>query len=86
MDEATSRGYAPCLVVGEFQSSKPYTTDYGTSIIPCPYQTTGRQCVDCRLCVKGEKLLQLGVTIGFQAHGAGESKVRKTLQSLEVVA
>lgn len=84
--EAATRGYAPCVVVDHFESTKAYVTDGGTTLLPCPYQTTGRQCVDCRLCMKDGKLLQMGVAIAFQAHGPGKSKVRKTLQSLGVVA
>lgn len=86
VEDANTRGYAAALIVPSFESSKPHQTDGGTLVVPCPYQTTGRQCVDCRLCMKSDKLLEMGLTIAFSAHGSKAESVRKTLKSLEVVA
>lgn len=84
--DAHSRGYATAMVVAKFAKPSVYVTEGGTTILPCPFHTRGTQCVDCRICMKDDRLLANEITIGFQAHGAMAGEVRKTLRSLEVVA
>jgi hypothetical protein len=74
--QANHRGYAAALVVAEFPGDKRYDID-GVSIIPCPAQTRGVQCTDCRLCFDDSKLRAIGATIGFAAHGNRARKVRE---------
>lgn len=38
-------------------------------ILPCPQQTSGVHCSDCRLCFNDEGLLERGTVIGFALHG-----------------
>jgi len=67
--EAHAKGYATALVVEEHQSESLYQDDT-VSIIPCPQQTRGKTCEECRLCFKGDFLQGNERTIAFAAHGA----------------
>jgi hypothetical protein len=73
--EANEKGYAAAVVVEKFESDKVYEKD-GLKILPCPQQT-GRvkNCVECRACMKADKLKQTGLTVAFEAHGASKRKV-----------
>lgn len=66
--EARARGYSGAIVVAEHAS--PKTID---GITPCPQQTKGTTCADCRLCFAER------ATIAFAAHGSKASTVRATL-------
>ncbi len=79
--QARARGYAAALVVDEFEGDKAYQCD-GFRIVPCPYQTRGVKCVDCRLCLDDCSLFETDRVIGFRAHGAGRSSVVKSLEVL----
>jgi hypothetical protein len=76
---AQRKGYAAAIVVDRFASEKAYTVD-GVKIVPCPQQT-GRteNCMSCRLCWDDKRLRQIGVTVGFAAHGNQANSVRKQL-------
>lgn len=65
--EARLRGYAPALVVEQFPDKKAFSVD-GVKVVPCPAETTGTTCVDCRLCLD-RPLHEMGVGIAFAAHG-----------------
>ena len=79
--EAWGRGYAAVLVVGEFPSKKRYLVDE-LPVIPCPEQTTGVKCIDCRLCSR-EEVLRGRAVIGFAAHGVRAGKVRETIANIQ---
>ena len=66
--EARARGYSGAIVVAEHVG--PKTVD---GITPCPQQTKGTTCADCRLCFTAR------ATIAFEAHGSKASTVRATL-------
>ena len=79
--KARRREYAAAIVVAKFKSDKLYIED-GEKLLPCPNQTRGVQCVDCRLCMKTEHLRNNDISIAFEAHGAGEKKVRLALETV----
>jgi hypothetical protein len=78
-EAARAKGYAPALVVAEHLSDKAYTVP-GSDIkwIPCPEQSRGIACSDCRLCMNADRLRDTNRGIAFAAHGATK-KIRKHL-------
>lgn len=75
---AGDRGYAAVLVVARHEGRKAYRRD-GLRMIPCPEQTAGVRCVDCRLCMADGMLRATGSTVAIAAHRA----VRKIGAALE---
>src|SRR5262249_54187174 len=51
----------------------------GERVVPCPWQTHGVTCRDCRLCWDDQALLRRGHTIGFELHGSGRPAARLAL-------
>ncbi len=81
--EANRRGYPAAVVVEQFSDgSRTYDLD-GHKVVPCPAETTGTTCAECRLCLDRD-LLKLGVTIGFSVHGR-DSVVAKERLRLKVI-
>jgi hypothetical protein len=76
--EANKLGYSAAVIVDSFDGQKVYTKE-GVKLLPCLYQTKGKQCVDCRLCLDSGKLARLGLTIAFVPHGGGKAKARLAL-------
>jgi len=87
-DLLAARGlnYAAALVVPEFTSDRAYPIALpdgsSTTLVPCPYQTRGVQCVRCRLCMDADRLLRDNLVIGFAAHGARRKSLVRTLDVL----
>ncbi len=79
---ALARGYAPALTVERFDSDRAQVIE-GVRIVPCPAETRGLTCVECRLCIDRD-LAKLGVAVAFAAHGKSKAKVR--LNVLKVAA
>jgi hypothetical protein len=52
-------------------------------VVPCLFETRGRTCVQCRLCLDRD-LLGMGVAIAFQVHGKAADDVRRRLPVLAV--
>jgi hypothetical protein len=75
---AMRKGYAAALVVKEHLSGRHYLKD-GLRVIPCPYETRGVKCSDCKLCFDDRRLRAGGLVIGFAAHGSGRGKVLEVL-------
>lgn len=75
-NEARRRGYVPALVVDAFPSDRAFRPS-GTSLrfVPCPAETRGTTCVECRLCLDDGALRRGGRAIAFAVHGLGRSKV-----------
>jgi hypothetical protein len=69
--DAWGRGYAAALTVDLFHSRRAYTMD-GVRVVPCPAQTAGRTCTDCRLCFDDARLRDRRLVIGFETHGSGK--------------
>lgn len=63
------RGYAPALVVPHFPNGKRPFVVAGTRFIPCPAETLGKTCVECRLCLGGLDLHAKKLGVAFQLHG-----------------
>lgn len=80
---ARARGYAPSIVVEEFESAKRYPLEpSGTGVLPCPAQThEGIGCTDCRLCFDDQALLERGYAIAFELHGVPFA-IRQARQAL----
>lgn len=76
-NRATLRGYAPAIVVPEFPSDRAFTLPGSpTKWIPCPAETRGKTCVECRLCLDAPALSKRGTGIAFAIHGRGADKVK----------
>lgn len=75
--DATTRGYATALVVSEHLSERRYTTADGADVIPCPEQSRGIACVDCRLCLRPR---EAGApSIAFAIHGASKARALRAI-------
>lgn len=79
--EATEAGYIPAMVVERHESERAYRLG-SLKVIPCPAQTRGRTCVECRLCV--DPVLRKGTVIAFAAHGVQAGTVRQQLSQLRL--
>ena len=76
ISDAHARGYAAVVVVDQHpESGRAWTSDQGDKIVPCPEQTRGMTCADCRLCWSNDK----AITIAFAAHGPKRDAVRATV-------
>jgi hypothetical protein len=72
---ARRRGYAPAVVVPAFSGDKAWHDPAtGTRMIPCPAQTRGVTCEDCRLCWRADHLFAIGAGVAFAAHGSARKK------------
>jgi site-specific DNA-methyltransferase (adenine-specific) len=82
---AMARGYAAVLLVERHHSKQAYLSDV-FRVVPCPSQTIGRRCVDCRLCMRAAKLLAAKIVIALEAHGSGAKRIRVVLAGATNVA
>lgn len=82
---ARSKGYATAIVVDKFKKKSAYEIAEGLKVIPCPQQTTGVTCVECRLCMKDQHLKDRNLTIAFEAHSISKQKVKDKLMTLNMV-
>lgn len=62
-------------------NGRAYAAD-GYRVVPCPYETRGVGCADCRLCLDGDRLAAARIAIGFTPHSAGAARVRATVGAL----
>lgn len=81
VEEARAQGYSPAITVEQHESDRPIEVA-GTRIIPCPNQTRGRTCVECRLCLDADKLFERRAGIAFQIHGNGRDAAIVALDAL----
>lgn len=80
IQNARVAGYAAAIVVDEFPSDKAFfLPGSNTRIVPCPAETRGKTCVECRLCLDADKLASRNVAIAFEAHGPMARRVREAL-------
>lgn len=85
---ARQQGYAPAIVVSEFESDKAFKLpNCDTTWIPCPAQTKpgGKEigCTDCHLCMKADWLFETNRGIAFAAHGVGQKKIKRHLEMVK---
>lgn len=77
---ARKQGYAPAIVVPEHPSEKAFQLDgCDTKWIPCPAQTRGVGCTDCRLCFNADRLHDNNFGIAFAVHGVMKDKMKRHL-------
>lgn len=70
-------GYPAAVIVDSFPTDKRFNVD-GEPIIPCPAETRGKTCVECRLCLRPNP----PASIGFAIHGRFADRAKKTLKVL----
>lgn len=75
---AMEAGYAAAVVVSRHDSPRATTND-NVRVIPCPSQTMGRICTECRLCFDAGALLARNAVIAFEAHGASKKRALRVL-------
>lgn len=77
---AREQGYAPAIVVPEHISEKAYLLP-GIDVkwIPCPNQTRGIGCTDCRLCFDSNRLFEKNMGIAFAVHGIKKAELKRHL-------
>jgi len=77
--QAFKAGYAPALVVADFPAGdKAWDIGGGVKAIPCPAETRGKTCVECRLCLD-QDLVALKRGIAFRVHGQQAERARQAL-------
>jgi hypothetical protein len=76
---ARERGYAAALIVPEHTSDALHHR-HGERLLPCPEQTRGVRCSECRLCMDAERLHRERITITFRPHGTRAAQVRSLVQ------
>ncbi len=82
---ARRRGYAAAIVVDKFPSKKAFKLPGSSAtIIPCPAETSGSTCVQCRKCLNADALLRRNEAIAFQAHGSEKRRVADGLVQLRL--
>lgn len=77
--EAMALGYAASMVVAEHPADGKAYMAGDVRVVPCPEQTRGRTCSECRLCWDDQRLLATRSVIAFAAHGAGAKKAKRHL-------
>lgn len=90
LEEAAARGYPAAITLPVFTNGRDQAeirprafTPEGSSftVIPCPAETRGRTCVQCRLCLDHD-LLGARKAIGFFVHGAQANEANRTILEL----
>ena len=77
---AREQGYAPAIVVPEHPSDKAFKMEGSdTKWIPCPAQTRGVGCTDCKLCFNADRLFESNSGIAFAVHGVMKNKMKRHL-------
>lgn len=87
---AKTRGYATALVVRRFREEKQHrvvgedsiSMEWTAHVVPCPAQTRGVKCSDCRLCMDDDRLKSDFLTVGFTLHGGGKRKAEERIALL----
>jgi hypothetical protein len=85
--DAIERGYVPAIVVASFGGeTKPHRVrglPRGWRALPCPAETRGTTCVECRACMSAGVLRDAKIAIAFEAHGPAAAKARRALQVVQ---
>lgn len=80
---AWRRGYAAAVTVTAFpEGSKAFKLGEGADAVecvPCPAQTSGRTCTECRLCMDDRRLLAERTVIAFEVHGSGAKRAAEAV-------
>jgi hypothetical protein len=62
-----------------FETDRVHVRD-GLKVLPCPFETRGVTCVECRLCLDAP--IDPKIVIGFVAHGKDKAKAKRRLEVL----
>lgn len=82
--EAHAAGYACAMTIVAFPDTRMFPlpgTDF--KIMPCPAETKGKTCNQCRLCMNSEWLRQRKIVIGFSIHGRDAAKTKRHLRVIQ---
>lgn len=73
-DEARALGYRVSVTMPDrlFTGNRKQPIG-GMQVVPCPWESAGVSCVQCRLCL-GESKLPKDTTIGFKIHGTNHER------------
>lgn len=74
---AMARGYAAAITVPSHPADGKAWRAGKLRVIPCPEQTKGRTCAQCRLCMDAGALRRRGAVIAFAMHGSGNKRGRR---------
>lgn len=75
--QANKLGYHPAITVNHHENDRAWNVKNSKlKVIPCPAQTRGRTCVECRLCLDRTPD---NAVIAFAVHGSSASKAKKRL-------
>lgn len=82
---ARERGYAPAIVVAEFNGDKVFSIEgSSTKWVPCPAQTKEKvTCSSCKLCAKSDFLYSKNMGIAFEAHGVKTAEIKRRLKVIK---
>lgn len=85
VDHARGAGYVPAITLQRFPSERAFRLPGSdTTWIPCPAETRGTTCVECRLCLDREVYMHReNKGIAFAAHGQGVERVKKALPVIQ---
>lgn len=80
IEVAQVQGYAAAIVVEELpvDGKAFYLPGSKTRIVPCPAETRGTTCAECRLCMRDQSLAGKAA-IAFGIHGQQKERARETL-------
>lgn len=80
IEVARKRGYPCAIVVEEFPNNEKAFQVSGSkaNIFPCPAETKGVTCVECRLCLDRD-LVKANTAIAFRLHGQRGREAREAL-------
>lgn len=74
------QGYAPALVVERHPQDERAYEQNGLRMVPCPEQTRGRTCNECRLCWDTERLRAQRIVVLFALHGTGSKRAAAAIK------
>jgi len=77
--EACGLGYASAIVIRRFPPGGRAFRVGAWTVVPCPAETRGRTCVECRLCFDDAALLRRRQVIAFEPHGRDAEQARVRL-------
>jgi hypothetical protein len=77
-DVEVARAAGWSTVIVDADGSLPGTTVGDSRRVSCPFETQGRQCIDCRLCSRTTR----PSTVVFQAHGTRRRAARAAIGQL----
>jgi hypothetical protein len=83
---AMRRGYAAALVVESHPADGKAFIKDGLRHIPCPNQTRGVTCADCKLCWSDGLLRKMHSIITFAVHGGGRKAAAESLIQIQALA